>query len=79
MGHYEVELSLSQEPATTTAELQQQVQVAWDYIYHRMTFGICMIICMRQYMPALLTEGTTLCIDVTVWTPLTVTCFFPLF
>ena len=48
-------------------------------IYHRVTFNTFMTICIRQYMPALLTEGTTLCIDVTVWTPLTVTCFFPLF
>ena len=41
--------------------------------WHLATF---MTICMREYMPALPLErgGDTLCIDVTVWAPLTETC-----
>ena len=47
-------------------------------IYHRMTFSSFLTICMREYMPALPLVGGTLCIDVTVWAPLTVTCVFHL-
>ena len=39
-----------------------------------MTFGTCMTACMREYTPALQPERATICIDVTVWAPLTVTC-----
>ena len=43
-------------------------------IYRRMTFGIFMTVCMREYTPALLSEWCILCIDVTVWAHLTLTC-----
>ena len=33
-----------------------------------------MTVCMREYTPALTPERATLCINVTVWSPLTVTC-----
>ena len=43
-------------------------------IYRRMIFGTFMTLCMREFTPALPPEGVTLCIDVTLWTPLSVTC-----
>ena len=43
-------------------------------IYRRMTFGTFMTDCMKEYTAALPPEGATLCIYVTVWVPLTVTC-----
>ena len=43
-------------------------------IYLRMTFGTFTTVYMREYSHALPREGATLCIDVTVWAPLTVTC-----
>ena len=43
-------------------------------IYSRMTFGTYMTVCMRVYTHELPPEGNTLCIDVTVWAPLTVMC-----
>ena len=50
------ELSLSQEPAITIAELRQRVQDAWDNlsqddIRHLMT------VCIREYTPKLPPEG----------------------
>ena len=45
-----------------------------ETVYCMMTFGTFMIVCMREYMPALPPEGDTLCIDVILWTTLTVTC-----
>ena len=39
------------------AELQEQMQDAWDNL-SKMTFGIFMIICMREYMFVLLLEGS---------------------
>ena len=65
--------SLSPEPATTIAELRQGVQNSWDNlsqddIRHFMT------VCIREYTPGFPPEGATLCIDVTVWAPLIVTC-----
>ena len=45
-------------------------------IYCRMTFGTFMAVFMREYTHGLSPEEATLCIDVTVWTPLTVTCGF---
>ena len=49
-----------------------------ETIYHRITFGKFMTVCMREYTPALPPEWgrPILCIDVTVWAPLTVTCVF---
>ena len=47
-------------------------------ICRRMTFSTFMTVCMREYMPAMLLEGCTLCIDVTVWAPFTVMCVFHL-
>ena len=44
-------------------------------IYCRMTFGTFTTVCMQKYTPALPQEGVTLSIDMTVWAPLTVTCF----
>ena len=46
--------------------------------YRRMTLGTFMTLWMREYMPALPPEGTTLHIHETVWAPLTVTCVFHL-
>ena len=67
------ELTLSPEPVTTMAELRQQVQDAWDnlsqdgirHLYGRLHERIHACVAAR---------GITLCIDVTVWAPLTVTC-----
>ena len=67
------ELTLPPEPATTIAEMWQWVQDAWanlllddiwqlyDHLHGRI-------------LSALPSEEGTLCIDVPVWTPLTVTC-----
>ena len=66
------EFTLSAEPATTIVELRQRVQYAWGNLYHRMTFGTFMTVCMREYTPALPLdgEGVTLLTDVTVWATL---------
>ena len=56
-------------------KLWQQVQDAW-VIYRRMTFSTPLTVWIREYMPVLPPEGTTLCIDVTVWAPLSVTHVF---
>ena len=47
-------------------------------IYRRMTFSTVMTVCMQEYMPSLPLEGATLCIQVTVWAALAVTCVFHL-
>ena len=47
-------------------------------IYRRMTFSTFMTICMWEYTPVLPPDGATMCIDLTVWAPLTVTCSFVL-
>ena len=44
-------------------------------VCRRMTFDTFVTVCMQEYTPVLLSEGGTLCIDVTVWALLTVTCF----
>ena len=62
----------------TMAELRRQVQDAWDNLSQGMTFGIFITVCMREFTPALLPEGATLSIDVTVWAHLTVTFTFHL-
>ena len=59
------------------AELGQQLQLLGT-IYPRMTFGTFMTVCMREYTSALPPQEATLCIDVTVWTPLTSKCVFHL-
>ena len=67
------ELTLSPEPGTTIAELRQRVQDAWEnlsqddirYLYDRSLARIHACVAARR---------GTLCIDVTVWAPLTVTC-----
>ena len=52
------ELTLSPEPATTITELRQRVQDSLlGTIYRRMTFGTFLTVCIREYTPALLTEG----------------------
>ena len=71
------ELTLSPESATTIAELQQSVEDAWDnlsqdvirYFYDRLHARIHACVSAR---------GVTLCIDVSVWTSLTVTCVYHL-
>ena len=47
-------------------------------MYCRMTFGTFMTVYLQEYTPALLPEGGTLYIYVTVWLPVTVTCVFHL-
>ena len=46
--------------------------------WHRMTINTFMTVNMCKFMPMLLLEGATLCIDVTVWIHLIVTCVFHL-
>ena len=67
------ELTHSPEPATTIAELRQRMQDSWDSLPEG-DIRHFMIVCMREYTPALLPDTGTLCIDVPVWAPLTVTC-----
>ena len=67
------ELTHSPEPAKTITELRQWVQDAWDklsqddirHLYHPLYARIHACVAVR---------GGTLCIDMTVWAPLTVTC-----
>ena len=68
-------LTLSPEPATIIAKLRLRLHDVWT-IYHRLTFDIFMTVCLREYTPGLPPEDGTLCIDVTAWTPLTMTCVF---
>ena len=49
-----------------------------ETVYRRMTFGTFITVYMREYTPALPSEGTTLSFDVTVWAPLTVLGVFHL-
>ena len=59
------ELLLTPEPATTIAELRQRT--------------VCMAVCMREFIPAVLPEGiNTLYIDVAIWVHLTVIFVFHL-
>ena len=71
------ELTPSPERATTISELRQRVQDAWDnvsqddirHLYDRLRVRILACVAAR---------GGNLCIDVTVWVPLSVTCVFHL-
>ena len=71
------ELTLCPEPTTTIAELRQRVQDAWDnlprddirYLYDRLHTRMYACVAAR---------GVTLLFDVTVWSPLSVTCVFHL-
>ena len=47
-------------------------------IYRRMSSGTFMNVFMREYTPSFTPEAATLCIDVTVWAPLTVKYMFHL-
>ena len=77
MGQDEVGTYSSPEPATVIAELRQRVQDVCDnlsqddirHLYDRLHAGIHACVATR---------GGTLCIDVTVWAVLTVTCVFHL-
>ena len=55
------------------AELRQQLQYAWESLSQDDIRHLNDVY-LREYTPALPPEGATLCIDVTVWAPLTVTC-----
>ena len=73
MGHDEIGTYSFKVPDTTIAELRQWAKMLGT-IYHRITLGTFKIVCMREYTPSLQLEGGALCIDVTVWAPLTMTC-----
>ena len=67
------ELTISPEPATGIAKFRQRVRDTWDnlsqddirHLYDCFNVGIHACVAAR---------GGTLCIDVTVWVPLTLTC-----
>ena len=67
------ELTLSPEPATTIAKLQQQVQDAWDNLSQDDIQHLYECLHVRIHACVVI-RGSTLYIAVTVWAPLTVTC-----
>ena len=71
------ELSLSQSLPQALPNCDNGCKILGT-IYRRMTFSTFMTVFMRVYTPELLPDGGTVCIDVTVWEDLTVTCVFPL-
>ena len=68
-----LEITLSREPTTILSELRQPVQDAWDdlsqhdirHLYDRL---------LARILACVTARGDTLCIDVTVWAHLTLTC-----
>ena len=72
------ELILSPESATTSAELRQRVQDAWDMLSQDDIPHFCDSLHARIHAYIAAREWRILCIYVTVWVPLTVTSVFHL-
>ena len=70
-------LTLSSDPAITIAKFTQRVQDAWDSLSQDDIWHLYDCLHVRIYACIAAREGT-LCIDVTVWAPLTVPCMYHL-
>ena len=66
------QIALSPVPATTIAELRQRVQDSWDNLSQDDIRHFNDRVNARMHV-CVVAKGGTLCIDVTVWAPLTVT------
>ena len=64
-------LTLCPKPATTIAELRQNVQDTWDLLSQD-ALHMFITICMREYTPLMTPENTV--VNATVWATLTVKC-----
>ena len=67
-----IKQELTQKAATNIAELQQQVQDAWENLLQEQVNVRLAVDChLYAHLPVLLPERGTLCIDANVWAPLT--------